>query len=208
MATVAQLLAAVRTSPHGRGCPQVYVSCTSSVCERGLQHQSLQGGSGRSRSHAESVPGFRARCSSSGPLMVYVTTGGARSCGLGLHLALERGAEVLVQVEDDAQADDGVLLVVALEQLHAEREHLLHVRPQHLVVWQPVEHLEQHIADLLLRSLSKLRAALDHAIRPWVGGHGCAERRCSCGSSAGPCDSETRRRVTETQMKWAILSHF
>ena len=38
----------------------------------------------------------------------------------GLDLALEGGAEVLVQVEDDAQADDRVLLVVRLEQLHAQ----------------------------------------------------------------------------------------
>lgn len=39
----------------------------------------------------------------------------------GLDLALEGGAEVLVQVEDDAQADDRVLLVVRLEQLHTQR---------------------------------------------------------------------------------------
>jgi len=38
----------------------------------------------------------------------------------GLDFALEGGAEVLVQVEDDAQADDRVLLVVRLEQLHAQ----------------------------------------------------------------------------------------
>ena len=75
-------------------------------------------------------------------------------------LALEVWAEILVQVEDDPQADDGVLLIVRLEKLHAQREHLLHVRPQRLVVRQPIQHLEQHVADLVLGPLGELRTAL------------------------------------------------
>ena len=43
--------------------------------------------------------------------------------------------------------------------VHGEARHL-HMRPERLVVGQPVEYLEEHVADLLLRTL--------HAARAWA----------------------------------------
>ena len=62
-----------------------------------------------------------------------------------------------MEVEDDAQADERVLLVFALERTHREVQQLLVIWTQDLIVWQPVEYLEHHVAQLVLGVVRYLR---------------------------------------------------
>eukprot|EP00976_Prorocentrum_cordatum_P101061 1192471-Prorocentrum_minimum.AAC.2 len=59
-----------------------------------------------------------------------------------LHLRLQSGPEVLVQIEDDAQTDVGVLLIVCLQYGHRQPDEIENILPQNLVVRQPVQNLQ------------------------------------------------------------------
>ena len=54
--------------------------------------------------------------------------------------------KVLVQINDDAQTDDGVLLVLELQLSHRELEQLRHPFRQLLRVRYPIEDLENDVA--------------------------------------------------------------
>ena len=73
------------------------------------------------------------------------------------HLGLEVGAEVPVQVEDYAQADEGVFLILGFESVHRELEHLLVEGPQRFRVRHAVQNLQRRVSQLVLRSVGKLR---------------------------------------------------
>ena len=69
-------------------------------------------------------------------------------------LCAVRGPELLVQLDDDPEANDGVLLVLDLQQLEGQREDGLGVGLQEVVGGQTLDHLKDELADLKLRSTS------------------------------------------------------
>ena len=72
------------------------------------------------------------------------------------HLGLEVRSEVPVQVEDYAQADERVFLILRLEGVHRELEHLLVEGPERLRVRHAVQHLQRRVAKLVLGSIGQL----------------------------------------------------
>ena len=56
----------------------------------------------------------------------------------GRHFILQRGPVGLVQVEADAQAQQPVLLIVRVQHVHGRLHELHPVRPQRLIMRQPV----------------------------------------------------------------------
>ena len=77
----------------------------------------------------------------------------------GLRVGVECRSVVLMQVEDDPQTDQRVLLVVCVEYVHGQAQQIGDVLAQRLVVRQPVEDLQQHVPQLLVRAVLELRRA-------------------------------------------------
>lgn len=75
----------------------------------------------------------------------------------GLNLGLEAGAEVAEEVEDDADADEAVLLVVSGEDVHGDLEEVLDEGAEDLAVGEAVEDLDDHVAELVLGVVAELR---------------------------------------------------
>ena len=74
----------------------------------------------------------------------------------GLHFRLEHGAVGLVEVEDDAEGDDGVVLVVLSQNQHGELGQVVHVGAEGFVGGEAVQDLEDEEAELVLRVVRHL----------------------------------------------------
>lgn len=74
----------------------------------------------------------------------------------GLDLGLDGGAEVAEEVEDDADGDEGVVLVVLGEDVEGELEEVLDEGTEDLRVREAVEDLHHHVAQLVLDVLLEL----------------------------------------------------
>lgn len=74
-----------------------------------------------------------------------------------LDLGLDGGPEVAEEIEDDADGDQGVVLVVVGEDLKGELEELLDDGAEDLAVREAVEDLDDDVPELVLDVLRQLR---------------------------------------------------
>ncbi len=57
----------------------------------------------------------------------------------GLYFVLQSGSIALMQIDDNPQADDGILLVLHLQQKHRQLQEAAYVGTKQVVVGQPIE---------------------------------------------------------------------
>lgn len=74
----------------------------------------------------------------------------------GLDLRFNGGAEVAEEVENDANGDEGIILIVVGEYMKGELEKVLNKRAEHLTVGEAVEDLHHDISELVLCALCPL----------------------------------------------------
>ena len=100
--------------------------------------------------------------------LLHVLVHAAHKLQEGLHLELQRGAEVAVQIEDHAQAHQRVFFILRAQRLGRHRENRLIVRTQVLVVRELVQHLQHGLARLVFHVVLRLRGhRVQHGAESW-----------------------------------------